>query len=116
MPQMQFSTEVLPAPFGPMRHRSSPARVSKDTPLSTCRPPKASPTSASRSCSAIPAPATPVLLHISVAAPAFSFDSRAGPEVELPNVLVREQLLRRAIQHDAAVLDYVGVVGRLKCE
>src|SRR6185369_7949761 len=107
MPQMQFSTEVFPAPLGPIRHSNSPARVSKETFCSTCRPPKARPTPERRSCSAIPAAAAPVLLYVLVAASL----PVAGTQVELLNVLVAAQPLGGAVEHDAAVLDHVSIVG-----
>jgi hypothetical protein len=37
---MQFSIEVLPAPFGPMMARISPLRMSKDTSVRAFTPPK----------------------------------------------------------------------------
>src|SRR5215218_8765822 len=37
---MQFSIEVLPAPFGPMMARISPLRMSNDTSLKAFTPPK----------------------------------------------------------------------------
>src|SRR6185436_8398509 len=107
MPQMQFSTEVLPAPLGPIRHSNSPARVSKDTSCSTCKPPKARPTPERRSCSAIPAPAAAVLLYI----PVIAARSTSRTEVKLLDVLVAAQPLGSAVEHDATILDHVGVVG-----
>src|SRR5438477_9033200 len=41
---MTLSSEVLPAPFGPMMARISPLRMSKETPLIALTPPKASDT------------------------------------------------------------------------
>ena len=41
---MQFSIEVLPAPFGPMMARISPLRMSNDTSVSAFTPPKPSDT------------------------------------------------------------------------
>src|SRR5689334_12879981 len=105
MPQMQFSTEVLPAPLGPMSARSSPLFARSETLRSTDRPPKESET-LSRSRSAIPASAAAVLLDITVATPL----RRSGAEIELADVLVRTQLLRRAVQHHAAVLHHIPVV------
>src|SRR5258706_9053764 len=103
---MQFSTEVLPAPFGPISARSSRGRVSNWTPCSTCSPPKASETRSSRRFSAIPAPAPAVLLHVAIAAARRA----AAAEIELLHVLVRAQLLRRAVEDDPAVLHDIGVV------
>ena len=42
MPQMQLSTLVLPAPFGPMSARILPASSANETSSITFRPPKAS--------------------------------------------------------------------------
>src|SRR5687768_1444442 len=103
---MQLSTEVLPAPFGPIRATSSPGFASRLTSSNTFSPPNASDTERSAS-SAIPAAAAAVLLDVAVAAP---LPARAA-EVELADVLVREELLRRAVEHDAAVLHDVGIVG-----
>src|SRR5437899_2125001 len=104
MPQMQFSTLVLPAPLGPMSATSSRGSRANEIRSSTCSPPKASDSSRSSS-SAIPAPAAAVLLDLAIAAP------RAGPaEVELRDVGVRTQPLRRAVEHHAAVLHHVAVI------
>src|SRR5947207_2507660 len=108
---MQFSTEVLPAPFGPMSASSSPSCASKETSRSTCRPPKASDTELSASAaipSAIPSPAAAVLLDVAIT-PARGAVART--QVELADVLVRAQALGRAVEHHAAVLHHVAVVG-----
>src|SRR5687768_5639693 len=105
---MQLRIEVLPAPLGPIRARSSPARASNETSRSTSSPPKDRETP-ERPRSAIPPAAAAVLLDVAVAA------APAGAaEVELLDVLVRAQPLGRAVQHDAAVLEYVGMVGHLQ--
>src|SRR2546426_6358939 len=96
-PQMQFSTEVLPAPLGPMSARISPWRALSETLSRTFSPPKASDTERSSS-SAIPAPAPAVLLDVAVAAP---LRPRACSEIELLDVLVRAQALGGAVEHDA---------------
>src|SRR5262245_1012777 len=105
---MQLRMLVLPAPLGPIRASSSPARTENDTFSSTRSPPKASDSrSTASAASAIPAPAAAVLLDGAVAARRF-----AGPaEIELADVLVREQARRWAVEHDPAVLHHVGVVG-----
>src|SRR5215203_2555048 len=105
---MQFSTLVLPAPFGPIRHRSSASPVANETPSNTWRPPNARPTSRSsrRGLSAIPAPAPPVLLDVAVAALAFA----AETQVELANVGMLAQFIGCAGKHDAAVLQHVRVI------
>src|ERR1044071_970210 len=46
---MQFSIEVLPAPFGPMIENNSPLATAKLTPLSALKPPKRKCTSSTRS-------------------------------------------------------------------
>src|SRR5215470_2580708 len=46
---MTLSSEVLPAPLGPMMARISPLRMSKETPLIALTPPKASETSSTAS-------------------------------------------------------------------
>ena len=61
--------DVLPAPFGPIRASSSPARASNDTSRSTCSPPNDERNAARASAaSAIPAAAAAVLLDVAVAA------------------------------------------------
>src|SRR3954470_4070355 len=108
MPQMQLSTLVLPAPFGPMSAKSSPASSRNDTLSSTLRPAKARCTPRSSS-SAIPAAAAAVLLHIAVAAPG----ARAA-KIELSDVRVRAKPLRRAVEHHASVFHDVAVVGEVE--
>src|SRR3990172_7434152 len=112
MPQTQFRTEVLPAPFGPISANSSPGRASNDTPSRTCSPPKASETASTCKVgpSPIPAPAPAVLLDLAVAAAALA----AAAEIELADVLVAAQPLGRAVEDDAAVLDHVAVVGHVE--
>src|SRR6266513_2215400 len=110
MPHTQLRMLVLPAPLGPMRASSSPARTSKDTRSRTLSPPKASEMSrnaSSADVSAIPAPAPAVLLHIAVVAPPLA---AARAQVELADVLVSAQPLGRAVEHDASVLHDVSVV------
>src|SRR5919197_5464874 len=102
---MQLSTLVLPAPFGPMSASSSPASSTSDTPSSTLRPPKPSCTSR-KSSSAIPAPRAAVLFDVAIAA------SRTGPaEVELRHVGMRAQTPGRPVEHDAAALHHIAIVG-----
>src|SRR5436853_1691373 len=100
MPHTQLSTLVLPAPFGPMRARSSPASMANDTPSSTLRPPKPRWTSC-KSSSAIPTPRATILLDLAVTAPG----ARAA-EIELGDVRVRAQSLGGAVEDNAAVLHY----------
>src|SRR5438105_241289 len=110
MPQIQFNTLVLPAPFGPMRASSSPASSENDTLSSTLSPPKAR-CSARSSSSAIPPAGATVLFHVAVAA------ARAGAaQIELGNVRVRAQALRCAIEHHPAVFHHVAIVGDIERE
>src|SRR5262245_18757849 len=111
MPLMQLSTLVLAAPFGPIRANSSPAATANDTPSRTVRPPKRS-VRRSTANSAIPSPAAAVLLDVAVAA------ALAGSlaEVELLDVAMLAQALGGAVEHDAAVLHHVGVVGDVEGE
>src|SRR4051812_18606190 len=108
---MQLSTDVLPAPLGPMSARSSPRFTSRDTPSRMRRPPSDSDTSLRDSdtslsaSSTIPAAAAAILLHVPVAA-AFA---RAA-KIELLDVAVGAQPLGCSIEHDAAVLHYIAVV------
>src|SRR4051812_41137206 len=104
MPQMQLSTLVFPAPFGPISARSSPRSSAKETPSSTFSPPKARCSSRSSS-SAIPAPRPAILLHVAVAA------SRARTaEVELGDIGMRAQSLGRAVEDHPTVLHDIAVV------
>src|SRR3954463_650188 len=109
MPQMQFSTLVLPAPFGPMRASSSPASTVNDTPSRTFGPPNAR-WSARSSSSAIPASRAAVLLDLAIAA------ARArAAEIELGDIRVRAQALRCAVEHHPAVLHHITIVGDIEC-
>src|SRR3954464_1770335 len=123
MPQMQFSTLVLPAPFGPMSASSSRASRAKEMPSSTRSPPKARRSSRSSS-SAIPAAAAAILLDVAVAAAragAAEIELRdagpraASPEINPRAVRVRAQPRGRAIEPHPAVLHHVAVVGALEC-
>src|SRR3954466_12357744 len=104
MPQMQFSTLVLPAPFGPMSASSSPASTVNDTPSRTFRPPKAR-WSARSSSSAIPASRAAVLLDVAIAAAR----TRAA-EIELGHIGVRAEALRCAVEHHPPVLHHIAIV------
>src|ERR1700752_3440876 len=108
---MQLRMLVLPAPLGPISARSSPARTENDTFSSTRRPPKASDSrSTASAASAIPAPAATVLLDVAIAPPRVA----GAAEVELADVLMREQARRRAVEHDAAVLHHVRVISSVE--
>src|SRR4249920_2307262 len=106
MPLMQLSALVLPAPFGPMSANSSPAATENDTSSSTVRPPKRRLKSATSS-SAIPPPRPAILLDRPVRA---ALTARLA-EVELLHVLVAPEPLAVAVEHDAAVLHHIGMVG-----
>src|SRR3954468_5756899 len=104
---MQLRMLVLPAPLGPMSASSSPSFACNETSCSTRRPPKASDTDFSSS-SAIPPSAPTVLLDVAVAL------ARAAAKVELLDVLVCAQALGRAVEHHAAVLHDIAVVGHVE--
>src|SRR5215831_9866997 len=103
---MQLSTLVLPAPFGPISARSSPFCAANETRSSTTSPPNLS-VSASTASSAIPPPASAILLDVAIAL------ARAGPlaEIEFLDVAVPAQPLGVAVEHDATVLHHVAMVG-----
>src|SRR5712691_4990469 len=106
MPLMQLSTLVLPAPLGPISASSSPGATAKDTSSSTASPPNRS-ARCSTASSAIPSPAAAILLDRAVAL------ARAarGAEIELLDVAVGGEPLGAAVEHHAAVLQHVGVIG-----
>src|SRR5690349_18278165 len=106
MPLTQLSTDVLPAPFGPISARSSPGAAANDTSSSTTSPPNRR-VRRSTASSAIPPPAPAILLDVAVAAPR----AGAAAEVELLHVGMGAQPLGRTVEHDAAVLHHVAVVG-----
>src|SRR5262245_7501683 len=109
MPLTQLSTLVLPAPFGPISANSSPASTANDTRSSTVRPPKRS-VRPSIARSAIPPPATAILLDVAVAA-----SLAAGmTQIELLDIRVAAQPIGVAIEDDPAVLHHVAVVGDLQ--
>src|SRR5262245_8987144 len=110
MPLTQLSTLVLPAPFGPISANSSPGSTPSDTPSSTVRPPKRS-VRPSIASSAIPSPAAAILFDVAVA-PALL--SAGAAEIELLDVGVAAQPLRGPVEHDAAALHHVAVVGDLE--
>src|SRR5262245_38519376 len=107
MPLMQLSTLVLPAPFGPINANSSPLSTRSETRSSTLSPPKRR-LSVSTSSSAIPSPGTTVLLDVAIAA-ALCIAGLA--EVELLDIAVRGEPRAVAVEHDAAALEHVAVVG-----
>src|SRR5882672_4882995 len=106
MPLMQLSTLVLPAPFGPISAKSSPGAAENDTSSSTTSPPNRR-VRRSTASSAIPPPAPAILLDVPVAAAR----ARAAAEVELLHVGMLAQAVGGAVEHDAAVLHHVAVVG-----
>src|SRR5262249_37938525 len=109
MPLTQLSTLVLPAPLGPMSANSSPCSTARDTPSSTVRPPKRR-VRCSTASSAIPSPAAAVLLDVAVA-PAFA---AGAAEIEFLDIGMAAQALGCAVEHDAAALHHVAVVGDLR--
>src|SRR5712691_7597996 len=106
MPLTQLSTLVLPAPFRPINANSSPAATASDTPSSMVSPPKRR-VRRSIASSAIPSPAAAILLGLAVAA----VRAAEAAEIELLDVGVVAQPLGAAVEHDAAVLHHVAVVG-----
>src|SRR5262245_47897833 len=106
MPLMQLSTLVLPAPLGPISANSSPEATEKDTSSRTLRPPKRRLRWAISS-SAIPSPRPAILLHHPVRAPL----AASLAEVEFLHVLMGLEPLAVAVEHDAAVLHHIGMVG-----
>src|SRR5262245_9053114 len=105
MPPMQFSTLVLPAPFGPISASSSPGSTPSDTRSSTCSPPKRR-LSAETASSAIPPPGAAILLDRAIAAAL-----RAGAaEIELLDVAVAAQPRAVTVEHDAPVLQHIAVI------
>src|SRR5271166_156108 len=106
MPPMQLITLVLPAPFGPISANNSPGATANETSSSTVRPPKCR-LKCSMLSSAIPPPRPPILLDFAVG-PALA----AGlAEVEFLHVLMTFHPLAVAIEHDAAVLHHIRMVG-----
>src|SRR5258708_4240383 len=105
MPLMQLSTDVLPAPFGPISAKSSPGAAANDTSSSTTSPPNRSPRRSTAS-SAIPPPAPAILLDVAIAAAR----TGAAAEIELLHVGMSAQPLGRTVEHDAAVFHHVAVV------
>src|SRR5262249_2473869 len=106
---MQLSTLVLPAPLGPINASSSPGSAANETRSSTTSPPNRN-VSSSTASSAIPPPAPAILLDVAVTL------ARPGggvplAEIELLHVRVGAQPLGAAVEHDAAVLHHVAVVG-----
>src|SRR5689334_10267816 len=103
---MQLSTLVLPAPLGPMSATSSPGSAANDTRSSTTSPPNRSVSSPTAS-SAIPPPAPAILLDVAIALAC----PGGAPEVEFLHVRMGAQPFGAAVEHDAAVLHHVAVVG-----
>src|SRR6266704_3625531 len=106
MPLMQLSTLVLPAPLGPISANSSPAATANDTSSITTRPPNRSVRRSTTSL-AIPPPAAAVLFDGAVA-PA---RTARLPEIEFLDVRMAAQPRAAAVEHDAAVLQHVAVIG-----
>src|SRR5262245_34987585 len=109
MPLMQLSTLVLPAPFGPISANSSPAFTANETSSSTLRPPKRS-VRRSMASSAIPPPAPAVLLASTITSARASHLAK----IEFLDVGMAAQPFAVAVEHHAAVLHYVAVVGNFE--
>src|SRR5262245_14129217 len=109
MPLTQLRRLVLPAPFGPMRANSSPASTASDTLSRTVSPPNRS-VRASMANSAIPSPGAAILLDVAIA-PA---STGHVPEIEFLDVAMLAQALGAAVEHDAAVLEHIAVVGNIE--
>src|SRR5499426_2137351 len=109
MPLTQLSTLVLPAPFGPISANSSPASTASEMSSSTVSPPKRS-ERRSMASSAIPSPATAVLLDVAIALAL----AAGAAEIEFLDVGMAAQALGGAVEHDTAVLHHVTVVGDLE--
>src|SRR5512145_3211994 len=104
---MQLKALVLPAPLGPIRANSSAGSTENDRFSSTVRPPKRR-LRFSTANSAIPPPAAAVLLDLAVAA---ALPAARLPEIELLDVGMAPEARAVAVEHDAAVLQHVAVVG-----
>src|SRR6516165_10659877 len=111
MPLMQLSTLVLPDPFGPISANSSPRSTKKETSSSTTRPPNRR-LRCSTASSAIPPPRPAILLDLAIGAP----PATRLTEVKFLYVLMTPQALAVAIEHDAAVLHHVCVIGNRERE
>src|SRR3954464_14825748 len=109
MPLMQFSTLVLPAPFGPISAISSPGPTSKEIPSRTVSPPKRR-LNSSMASSAIPPPGAAVLLHVAVRAAL----ALGLAEIELLHVRMTFQSLTIAIEHDASILHHVRMIAEFE--
>src|SRR6185437_2140333 len=107
MPLMQLSTLVLPPPFGPIRASSSPASTCSDTSVSTVRPPNRSDRRSTDS-SAMRALRARRLPQRAIAAALLA--ARLA-QVGLLDLAPAAQIGSGALQHDAAVLEHVAVIG-----
>src|SRR4029079_232679 len=107
---MQLKALVLPAPLGPISANSSAGSTANEMQSSTVRPPKRR-LRLSTSSSAIPPPAAAVLLDVAIAA---AFAAARLAQIELLDVGMAEQARLVAVEHDAAVLQDVAVVGDLE--
>src|SRR5262249_4631938 len=114
MPLMQLTALVLPAPFGPISANSSPRPIVNDKPCSTVSPTnrRFRLLTSSSIISTIPPPAAAVLLDVAVAAAL-----AAGlAEIELLDVGVVGQAHAVAVEHDAAILQHITIVGDRKSD
>src|SRR5262245_16080725 len=107
---MQLKALVLPAPLGPISANSSAGPTANDRSSSTVSPPNRR-LRFSTSSSAIPPPAAAVLPDVAVAA---ALSAAHLAEIELLNVGMALKAGGIAVEHDAAVLQNVAVVGDLQ--
>src|SRR4051794_6071289 len=92
-----------------MSANNSPAVTASDTPSSTVSPPKRK-VRASIASSAIPPPAAAIWLDVAVALALAAL----AAEIEFLDVRVIAQPLGTAVEHDAAILHHIAVVGNLE--
>src|SRR5512147_2132996 len=107
MPLMQLSTLVLPAPFGPISAKSSPASTCSDTSVSTARPPNLSDRPSTLSSATRRLPPRRVAQR-AIAAPLLA---ACLAEIGFLDLAPAAQLGGGALEHDAAALQHIGVVG-----
>src|SRR4051812_20546193 len=103
MPLMQFSTLVLPAPFGPIKASSSPASTCSDTSVSTVRPPNRSDKRSTASSA--------MRMLLPQRAIAAALLAAGLPQIGPLDLAPAAQLGGGPLQRDAAVLEHVTVVG-----
>src|ERR1700683_4789027 len=108
MPLMQLRTLVLPAPFGPIKARNSPASTISDTSVSTVRPPKRSDKCSTASSLTRPLRQRGILTQGAIGAP--PLPARLT-EIGFLDFATAAQFRGRAFEHDASALQDVAVIG-----